>query len=292
MKKYTLTLLSIIILASSYAQKDNDSTPIRRDTVKIGGLVIITKKDRKNEPKEVIFSTDSTYKKGNGSKSYSFNRKKKKSNITTDWFAIDLGFNNYKDETAYGTAPVNAILRSTSSTAAPNQSDLKLSSGKSINFNLWIVRQRVNLIKHVLGLKYGLGIEVFNYRYRTPLSFKDASPSFIINDSIQFSKNKLTVNYLSVPLMLTINPTGTNGFSLSAGLQLGYNYKTKTKQKSNDRGKQKETGDFGITPFRTALAADIGYKSMRLYGTYSLNKLHDNALNFTPYTIGLRLSKW
>lgn len=291
MKKYILTAILFAFISNTFAQKDTIPESNKRDTVRIGGILIITKKDKKNKPKEVDIrnENDSTPNKGYSSIKRS---KKKRSNVSTNWFAFDFGFNNYKDETAYGTSAVNSILRSTSTTAAPTASDLKLSTGKSIAVNFWIVQQKLNLIKHVVGLKYGLGLEINNYRYKSPITIKDASPSFIIRDSVSFSKNKLVTNYLTVPLMLTINPTGKGGFSLSAGVSAGYRYRAHTKQKSEARGKDKDFGDFDLNPFKVALVGDIGYNKYRIFGSYNLTKMHDNDLNFTPYTIGIRFSKW
>jgi hypothetical protein len=298
MKRITLLATFYFLIAIGFAQ-NNDSIPEkgRRDTIRIGGLLIITKKDKNNKPKEVDIrdEADSTGKK----KGYSINssslrkNKKKRSNVSTNWISFDFGFNNYKDETAYGTSGVNSILRSTSSmNGAPTANDLKVSTGKSIAFNFWIVQQKLNLIKHVIGLKYGLGLEINNYRFKSPTTYIDASPSYIIKDSVSFSKNKLVTNYLTVPLMLTINPSGKGGFSISGGISAGYRYRAHTKQKSDARGKDKEFGDFDLNPFKVALVGDIGYNKYRIFGSYNLTKMHDNALNFTPYTIGIRLSSW
>jgi hypothetical protein len=287
---------------SSYSQKEINKDTIpevgKRDTIRIGGLLIITKKDKKNKPRnvEIINENDSTVNGGNkpikvGNKNER-SAKKKRSNVSTNWLALDLGFNNYKDETSYGTTAVNSILRSTTSTSAPTQSDLKLNTGKSIAVNIWIFQQRLNVIKHIVGLKYGLGLEINNYRFKAPITYKDASPSYIIKDSVAFSKNKLTTNYLTVPLMLTINPTGKGGFSLSAGVSAGYRYRAHTKQKNDSRGKDKDFGDYDLNPFKLSLVGDIGYDRYRIFGSYSLTKMHDNALNFTPYTVGIRFNKW
>ena len=38
-----------------------------------------------------------------------------------------------------------------------NKDNLKLRTIKSVNVNIWFFMQRLNLIKHVVNLKYGLG---------------------------------------------------------------------------------------------------------------------------------------
>jgi hypothetical protein len=296
MKKILLMILCIGVLSTSFAQKD--STPdTKRDTMRIGGLLIITKKDKRNKPREIDIreSNDSTpNRNGRGWRnSTTIERtKKKKTNVSTNWFAWDIGFNNYKDETNYTSPDVTSMLRSTASTSAPGAADFKVNTGKSINVNIWLFNQKLNLIKNVLGFKYSFGIEYYNFRYKSRLSFKDATPSFIIKDSVSFSKNKLTVKYLTVPVMLTINPTGKGGFSLSAGLSAGYRFGAFNKQKSEERGKDKERGDFGLNPWKLAIVGDIGYNKYRIFGSYSLTPLHEKGLNLTPYSVGLRFSNW
>jgi hypothetical protein len=292
MKKFILLLLCITMLISTKAQKEvnKDSTKVEKsDTIRIGGMVIITHRDKNKGPKKVEIKDDSTGQK----KEFSFNRKtKKRANISTSFLNLDLGFNNYKDATNYSDPATTSMLRSTSSTSAPTAADFKLNTGKSINVNLWLVMQKLNVIQHVVNLKYGLGLELYNFRFKSPLSFKDATPSYIVKDSISFSKNKLTVKYVTVPLMLTINPTGKNGFSISAGVSASYRYGANNKQKSDARGKDKNRGDYDLSPLKFALVGDIGYSRYRIYGSYSLTPLHEKGLNLTPYSVGIRFHRW
>ena len=112
--------------------------------------------------------------------------------------------------------------------------------------------QRINLIKKNVNLKYGLGIEYDNYRYKTSsnlsyleknsyLNSLQAPSPVVIRDSISFSKNKLALNYITVPLMLNFITNSANtkkGLSLSMGLSAGYLFGVRNKQKSEERGKQ------------------------------------------------------
>jgi hypothetical protein len=302
--KIILTSIAMLCLTSIYAQKGNEKDTLlkveKRDTIRIGGLIITTRKDKNNKPKEVIIddSNDSLPSKSineevrNEINKRLHNNKRKRNAVRTNWFAFDLGFNNYEDATNYSSTTTTQMLRTNGTQAAPNKNDFKLNTGKSINFNLWIVSQKINLAKDVLGLKYAIGIESNNFRFKSPLVFKDAAQSFIVKDSISFSKNKLAVNYLTVPLMLTLKPSQKAGISLSAGISAGYRYSSINKQQSGERGKQKNRGDFDLNPWKLAAVGDIGFKLFRLYGSYSLTNLHSNGLEFTPYSIGLRFNKW
>ena len=73
--------------------------------------------------------------------------------------------------------------------------------------------QRLNLIKHYVNLKYGFGLELNNYQFKSALSLNEGGTNpytcsqninhpFIFRDSISFSKNKLAADYVTVPFML------------------------------------------------------------------------------------------
>jgi hypothetical protein len=283
--RITCTLLLATFALSASAQNDSIPSKSKSDTIRVGGLIIIKKKGGTKSDREVEISTGVSFEDDK-------QKKRKKSNVTTNVLSIDFGFTNYVDETQYGTAAVNSVLRPNGGNAAPGKPDFRLRSGKSVNVNVWLFWQKLNLIKHVVNLKYGLGLELNNYRYRSDLTFRDQSPSTVVIDTNTFSKNKLAVDYLTVPLMLTINPDAKDNFSISFGVSAGWRYAARNKQESNRLGKEKERGDFDLNPWKFALVGDIGYRRLRFYGSYSLTNLFDNALNFTPYTVGLRFSKW
>ena len=285
MKRFILIMFCIGWGTALLAQ--NEETGKKSDTIKVGGLIIITKKDKNKR------SGSDVEVKNKNNKNWDEGRKKRKnSNISNNWFSVDLGFTNMKDETVYTSPDAVSMLRPTFSTPAPGAPDFKLRTGKSVNVNVWIFMQKLNMIKHVLNLKYGIGLELNNYRYKSPISFKDGSPATIIRDSVSFSKNKLAVDYVTVPMMLNINPSGKGGFSISGGLSVGYRYSARNKQISDARGKQREKGEFGLNPWKLAVVGDVGWGGLRFFGSYSLTNLYEKGLNMTPYSVGLRFSSW
>ncbi|HYK55317.1 MAG TPA: hypothetical protein VEV15_02495, partial [Flavisolibacter sp.] len=144
MKKLLLAAIAFSLTMSAFAQADTTKTD-RADTIRIGGMIIIKKpgKDGK-EDKEVILSN---------------RRKKSNANVSTNWFIVDLGFANFNDKTNYSSAEAMAF--------APgfDKDKLELRTGKSVNVNIWFFMQRLNLIKHAVNLKYGLGLELNNYHF-------------------------------------------------------------------------------------------------------------------------------
>jgi hypothetical protein len=287
MRKIYVALAALLVAGSSFAQTDTtknnnkaDSTVSGgSDTIKVGTFIII-KKRRPNETKntEVVIER----------------KQHKPSNLSTNWWIVDIGFANVDDRTEYGTAEAATYLKTIRAGEKPfTKDDLNLRTSKSSNINLWIVMQRWNLAKGYLNLKYGLGLEMFNYRYENNISYHK-NPAYIFRDSVNFSKNKLYASYVSVPLMLNVNtqPGKKKGFSFSAGVSAGYLIGSRNKQISSERGKVKTKGDFDLEPFRLAYVGEIGIGPVRLYGSYSMRPLHENGLKQYPYAIGLRLSNW
>lgn len=292
--KKTILLLTIAFAGlNSFGQTDSIKVEKNNDTIRIGGMIILKKGDPDSK-KRVIVTV------GNKRKEH------KNSNISTSSFIIDLGFANWIDNTNYAEATANNYLVNRPGAPELGENDFKLKTGKSVNVNLWFFMQRMNLVKHYINLKYGIGLELNNYRFKSAISFSEGGPNpynaaeiiphaFVYRDSISFSKNKLAADYVTVPLMLNFltNPGHkSKGISVSAGVSMGYLYSSRNKQISDERGKQKNRGDFDLQKWKFSYIGELGLGPVHLYGSYSPESIFSNDLNFTPYTIGLRLSNW
>ncbi len=286
MKKLILLLAMATYCLSTTAQEGK-----AKDTIRIGGITIV-KDGKPSKDGNVEINV-------NGPKV-----PKRKKNISTNWGIIDLGFSNYSDQTNYANA--GSYLVNRPGYPALDKNDFKLRAGKSINVNLWLFMQRVNVIKHHVNLKYGLGIELNNYRYKSDINYNEdglvpytvntqTNAAFIFRDSVSFSKNKLAADYVTVPLMLnfTTNPfSDKKGVSLSVGVSAGYLYSQRNKQKSNERGKLKNKGDYDLERFKFSYVAELGLGPVRLYGSYSPQSMYERSLDIRPYNIGFRFSNW
>jgi len=289
MKQLILLLATIGYCTLATAQTDS-TTRKKSDTIRIGNIIII-KHGRNKDGKEIKVSMGK-------------NDKKRNSNISTNWWIVDLGFANYNDNTNYANA--GSYLVSRPGYPALNGSDFKLKAGKSINVNIWFFMQKLNLVQHYVNLKYGLGLELNNYRYKSPISYRESgtipytagtqtNAPFIFRDSISFSKNKLAADYLTVPLMLNFasNPNKIRkGISGSIGVSAGYLYSQRNKQVSDERGKDKNKGDYDLERFKISYIAELGLGPVRLYGSYSPKSMYEHSLDIKPYTVGIRLSNW
>ncbi len=287
-----LHLLTALLFTTSFGFSQIDSTKHDNapDTVRFGNFVIIKKNKTTQQ--------DSNYNNGKSRVMINIggNKSKKKSNISTNWWIMDLGFANFRDETNYPAAQASGYLKQVGNSAKVDANTNSLNTGKSSNFNLWFFMQKLNISQHKLNLKYGLGFEMYNFRYNYSLSYRKDPTAYAFNDSIGFSKNKLFVKYLTVPFMVNFNanPDKKRAFSISAGLSAGYLIGSRNKQISAERGKIKTNGDFDLSPWRLAAVGEIGLGPLRLYGSYSFNKLHKDATQMEqyPYSIGVRFSNW
>ena len=289
MKRVIYSAAFFLLTLQGFAQSDT-TRPNEPDTIKVGNFIII----KKNKPKTTTtqadtvpakkYSIDITIGQDDGeNNSTGYTNSWHKKNVSTNWLIFDLGFANWRDKTEYGSPEANAYLDAKGGPAFTS-GDLDLRNAKSSNVNIWLFMQKLNLIKHVVNLKYGIGIELYNYRYSTNISYAKSPDASIFRDTISFSKNKLAVDYVTVPFMLNFdtNPNKRRGLSFSVGVSAGYRYASRTKQISDERGKQKIKDDFDLDPWRFAYIAEAGLGPVRLYGSYSANPLHESGLKQYP----------
>jgi hypothetical protein len=292
MKRITFILTATLFCVTLFAQTDTTKAPATADTIRIGGMVII-KRGNGNDGRN-----HTTITLGN-------KKKRKHSNISTAQWIVDLGFANYIDKTDYTDATAQSYIVNRPGSPALGENDFKLKTAKSSNVNIWIFMQRINLIKQYVNLKYGLGVELNNYRFKTALSFKEGGSNpytsqniphpFAFRDSISFSKNKLAADYATIPFMLNFRTNrdyDKKGLSLSAGISVGYLYSSRNKQISDERGKQKNRGDYDVQKWKFAYIGELGLGPARLYGSYSPKSLFENGFDMRPYSVGIRLSNW
>lgn len=219
-----------------------------------------------------------------------YRRKYKPSNLSTNWLILDIGFTNFNDKTNYLSAETQAF-------AGPDANDdwFKLKAVKSTNVNLWLFMQRLNMIKHVVNLKYGLGIDMNNYRFKEPIKFETQPGTHVIMDgNTDYKKNKLAADYVTVPMLLEFDftPKRERGFSLAAGVSAGYLYSSRQKTITDADGKRKKRDDFDLRPWKLQYIAEMGLGPVKLYGAYARESIFEKGLDLTPYSVGIRISSW
>jgi hypothetical protein len=277
MKKYFLLLITIALFVTSNAQ----------DTIRVGNLVIV-------KPFQDSLSQSHYTPRIKREISYPKIKKFNNTDNRTSYFDWDFGFANYIDKTPQ-LMYVALYPPMGNTTPYTNSNSLALNHLKSSNVNLWFVQQRVKLIKNFASLQYGVGFEMFNFRFEKNISFRDDIAGKIKYDDVQFSKNKLFVKYLTVPLKLNFNltPGANKPLHASIGMSAGYLLKARNKQISTERGKEKYEGNFNLNNWRVATIGELGFGNFTLYGSYSHTNLFDDnqtILNMAPIAIGIKLS--
>ncbi|HMR82483.1 MAG TPA: hypothetical protein PKE30_05100 [Niabella sp.] len=282
LQKFLPAVVCVLMGVAAYAQKDTTEVTVR----------VITEKNKK----KVIVDADGNV----------YQKTVRRKNVTTSWLGgLDLGFANFVDNTAYGSAGTEAVAPG--STA--DWFDLK--NGKSVNVNLWILSQKVNLINHNVNLKYALGLELNNYRYKNPVRYNENIPYINWDHTANrtYSKNKLAADYLTFPLMLNFDFGNRSGRSVkyssskgnvkvsarkerewgfSAGISAGYLYSSRNKTITSDEGKEKLKDNFNLRPWKLAYVAEVNLGYISLYGSYAAKSMFKNGLDMTPYTVGIR----
>ena len=204
---------------------------------------------------------------------------------------VDLGFANYNDKTNYTSAAAAGVV-------APglNKEKFNLRNGKSVDVNIWLFMQRLNLVSHVVNLKYGLGIELNNYRYESPVYYDKQNNIFTQDVVRHYKKDKLAADYITIPMMLNFNFTPNNfynkSFGFSAGVSAGYLYSSRLKMITNEDGKQKIHDDMYLRPFKISYIAELQLGPVKVYGSLATQSMFEKGLDQTPYNIGLRFSNW
>ena len=153
---------------------------------------------------------------------------------------------------------------------------------------------KLNLINHVVNLKYGFGLEMNNYRFSNPVIFQTnpTKLTYVPSSVNSFSKNKLAADYLTVPLMLNLNlsPKEKRGIALSAGISAGYLMNSRQKTKSSANGKQKVHDSFDLEPWKISYVGELKLGGIRLYGSLAKNNLFSRGFDLLPYNVGFRFS--
>ncbi len=214
-------------------------------------------------------------------------KKRRYPSFRDNWTGIDLGINGYVGSDNSTDLKGDAALL-----------DLDYAKSVGVNLNLW--QQNLILVRGHLGFVTGLGVGWNNFRFADKQVTLEKGPQSLIihHDSpYEYKKNKLTVTYVNVPLLLEFqtNPNmSPNKFHLAAGINVGMRVSSHTKQMlfiDKNREKFKDHKDFYINPFRYDATARIGWGRINLFASYALNTLFRDGKGpeLTPFTAGISL---
>lgn len=211
------------------------------------------------------------------------------------WSGIDLGFNQLMVQNKFNTS-------------IPDGYDyLELNSGKSINVNINLVYHDFPIYKRHVMFTTGLGLTLNNYRFNSDKTILTDTNRVVggynyddDGNQIKFEKNKLAVNYVTVPLLLQFNSRETfkQSFHVGIGLLLSYKFNSHLKlvyeSEQDGREKFKRHDEFNIRPFRYDATLRIGYEYYTFYASYSLSELfkENRGPSLHPFQAGIAFSGW
>jgi len=289
MNRLFFILMSLFLTTAALAQ---ESTPVMypNDTVKLGNLKIIKINGEEKKDWITIFRN---LDYGAVKLDYSRIKQSVPKEIETQWLGFDLGVAGYSDYTKYAITPA----LSSPAVGLPLTNRRMQPKNSSTNVNIWVVQQKVNIYQHKWYFKYGVGFEMFNYYYSNGIDFRNNEKAYISLSNNTYSKNKLFVNYLTVPLQLSrsFKVKNVQTISLSGGVSLGYMLTTRNKQISDALGKKKYYGDFNLNDYRMAGIFQLGIGDVKFYGSMALTNMLDKSttnIGLFPYTFGIRLAKF
>ncbi|WP_423129747.1 outer membrane beta-barrel protein [Gaoshiqia sp. Z1-71] len=205
---------------------------------------------------------------------------KKNKRFNGHWAGFELGFNGFYNED-YSLYDETGFM--------------DLDQPKSMEVNINFLEYNISLKEERVGLVTGMGFSMNNYRFDNQVTIDkiDGMVMPVPVETEKFDKSKLTLSYLTVPLMLEwqipVNDH-SNHFFISAGMMGGINIGSHTKIKA-DHSKTKDRGSFNINPFRYAAVARAGLKDISLFASYSLSPLFkdDKGPELFPFTVGISL---
>lgn len=217
---------------------------------------------------------------------------KEEAAVKIGWGMLDFAINSIIDNTDYGDAATKAFLQVPAE--LQNENLFSLRQGKSINVNVWPVTVKFRALdgdRQRIYIGSAVGLQMYNFRFSKNISYLNETNPTVILDSAKFTKNKLALTYLSVPLMVTLKTklAPKTWLVYGGGVMAGYRISSWTKQRSELRGKDKNHDDFNMNDFNVSVTGEIGLDDyFRLFISYQVTPLHDTYLDQHPLCIGFR----
>ena len=290
MNRVLTLIMALFFTSSTMAQDEPAAVQLPNDTLKLGALKIIKiNGEEKKNWSDIIRAFDYASVKID----YTPKKILPNAELQTEWLAFDLGIAGYMDYTKYEITP----NFSKPVVGIPVTNRKMQPKNSSTNVNIWLVQQKLNVYKHKYYFKYGLGFEMFNFYYANGVDFRNNDKMYISVTNNTYKKDKLYINYLTVPLILsrTYKFKKFQDINVAGGLNIGYLLNTRNKQISDPLGKKKYEGDFNFSDYKMSGVFQIGIGDVRFYGTAALTNTIDKTTSnqsFYPYTFGIRFSKF
>lgn len=144
--------------------------------------------------------------------------------------------------------------------------------------------QRINPEAEHIQFRIGIGVSLENYSFKRDVSPLPISDSTIFsygnsykNDSINFRKAKLSLNYIDIPFEVVFQQKNKTGVpKLILGTRLGWLFDAHSKRVIDINGsivKEKVKADFNLNKLRFSLTCRLMYKGFNLFYMQNMTPL-------------------
>lgn len=265
------------------------------DTTQIQILRKDENKHKENVVSELFIIGKNAYKKGNNSSKEGYQ------NLKGQWYGSrnNYTFKGHWSGFHYG------FINFTSIPDAWKDLELDWSHSFAMQFNIF--KYSINLVpQNNFGLVTGLGFEYQRLRFNdNNISIKkEHGDLIIIHPTKEYSnignikRSSFKNLYLTIPLMMEVQfpANKANRMYVSGGIMGGLRLHSKTKivynDEKGDKYKKKEKGNFNMVPFKADAIARIGYKSVNVWGSYTLTNMFksSDSPSLHVYTVGIGLT--
>lgn len=267
MNKLLLFVALYFLMHSGLEAQKMDTSEIKVGNIKI---TIETDEDSKNLGREIESEISQIIHKRD---------RRRLNNVQTRVFLFELGLDGY--------------LFNGSTQLPEEYRELQLDQWRSVNVNIHLFRQRINLVKHKLNLMYGLLFEFHDYTFRRSVTLQPKQDTVTpVELGIDPRKSKLQVTYFTLPILFNFetNPYHKKrSFRLNAGAFLSVRVQSHTKVKSGGSGgKVKIWDDFNLRDFRYGITSQIGFGWFNMYLNYTLSPMfkEGEGPDFNQFALG------
>jgi hypothetical protein len=205
--------------------------------------------------------------------------------VNGHWTGLDIG--------------VSMLMNASGGTTFSNAPYLENDPAASWTFNINIFEHYFAISKHNFGFVTGVGFNAshFGFKRNNVLAFDYLNDTIMVSQDTlwNFSRNRLRVGYLQIPLLFQINTNADFkknvhiAFGVLAGVRLGADLMRKSVQGS-DSYKYTERGSFFLNPFKLDGTLRLGYRNWGIFATYNILPLFDTKITQQANVLSFGLS--
>jgi len=143
-----------------------------------------------------------------------------------------------------------------------------------------------------LSVAFGAGFSTHDVHTNGKIVYSiDGKYTSFVPITTKYNTNKLSSNYVEIPVELRMRTKGDHDFLIYIGFKGGYAYNVHTKYQDAD-GKVKVYGIKNINPWRYGPTFRIGYDQFNLQAFYSLSEIFykgHGEPGMSPFSVGIGL---